>query len=77
VFLSQAAGHLRILIAKTGWKPDRSNWASQEAEYNSFFAYPWTLEAMAGSLEKCFKSRTPIETPRRDTRPKIKFLEED
>ncbi len=49
VILANGVG---ALIARMAWQPDRSYWASQEWEYNAFFEYPWTLEAMAESLAK-------------------------
>lgn len=51
-FIREATEKLRSLIGKSGWKPDRSHWESQEWQYNSFFDYPWTLEAMKDSLER-------------------------
>jgi hypothetical protein len=51
-FIREATEKLRNLIARAGWKPDRSHWASQEWHYNSFFEYPWTLEAMTTSLQQ-------------------------
>ena len=51
-FIREATEKLRSLMAKSDWKPDRSHWESQEWQYNSFFDYPWTLEAMKGSLER-------------------------
>lgn len=51
-FLRESTEMLRRLIQKVAWKPDRSRWASQEWEYNSFFEYPWTLDALRKSLEK-------------------------
>ena len=51
-FLRDATNKVRALIARVGWQPDRSFWASQEWEYNAFFQYPWTLDAMSQSLQK-------------------------
>ena len=51
-FLREASEKLRGIIAKMDWQPDRTHWASQEWEYNSFFHYPWQVESMRASLQK-------------------------
>lgn len=51
-FLREASEKLKRLIIKMGWQSDRTHWASQEWEYNSFFHYPWQVESMRASLRK-------------------------
>ncbi len=60
-FLREATEKLRNLIAKSDWRPDRTYWASQEQQYNSFFQYAWTLDAMTASLQRVPKD-TPVPT---------------
>jgi hypothetical protein len=65
-FIREATEKLRNLIVKSGWTPDRSHWASQEWHYNSFFTYPWTLEAMTASLQRIPRNMPVPPSPSSD-----------
>jgi hypothetical protein len=49
-YIVDGTEHLKRIIARTEWKPDRSWWANQELQYNSFFQYSWDVEDMKQSL---------------------------
>jgi hypothetical protein len=49
-YIIDGTAHLKEIIAKTNWKPDRSHWASQEIHYNDFFKYSWDIDVMKESL---------------------------
>jgi hypothetical protein len=49
-YIVDGTEHLKKIIAKTKWKPDRSCWASQEMCYNNFFSYGWDVDDMKRSL---------------------------
>src|SRR5579883_2557669 len=65
-FLREATAKLTSVIERMGWKPDRSYWASQELEYNDFFRYPWTLDAMTKSLERVPRDLDPAKLRKRE-----------
>lgn len=49
-YIIDGTAHLKKIIAKTNWKPDRSHWASQEIHYDDFFKYSWDIDVMKESL---------------------------
>lgn len=49
-YIVDGTEHLKKIIEKTNWKPDRSHWASQEMCYNDFFSYSWDVDDMKKSL---------------------------
>lgn len=49
-YIVDGTEHLKKIIEKTNWKPDRSHWASQEIGYNDFFSYSWDVDDMKKSL---------------------------
>jgi hypothetical protein len=55
-FLKDARHALAALAERAGWSADRSNWAAQEGEYDSFFAYDWSLENMGASTRRIVRS---------------------
>ena len=50
-YIVDGTSYLKKVIEITDWKPDRSYWASQEDEYNSFFSYNWNIAEMIESLD--------------------------
>ncbi len=53
-FIIDGTNHLKKIIKKTQWKPDRSYWANQERIYNDFFSYNWNVVEMKKSLNDTF-----------------------
>jgi len=54
-YLIDGTEHLKRILQKTNWEPDRSYWASQESFYNEFFSYNWNIDEMKKSLSSIYK----------------------
>lgn len=55
-FLRDARDKIAALAERAAWSPNRSHWAAQEYEYNSFFEYEWSLENMGASTSRIVRS---------------------
>ncbi len=54
-FLQDVTKELKIVIGNTKWQGDESWWFSLKKQYDSFFAYEWSVENLKYSFEHARK----------------------